>query len=115
MALLIYDNIVESVIVSILLNPPTVISAIHDGPRGIRVCWTPPPVLPTHGYIIYYRVDGGLSEKMEVVHSRTSRDWNIISGIQSGVDYLITMVAVGDNKYESIAVGPVLAARCKNG
>ena len=90
------------------------ISAIHDGSRGIRVCWTPPPVLPTCGYLIYYRVDGELSEKMEVVPSKTPRDWTIRSAIRSGVHYLITMVAVGHDNYESIAVGPVLVARCEN-
>ena len=90
------------------------ISAIKDGASGIRVCWTPPLPRPTRGYKIYYRADGELSKKVEIVPSISAQDWRITSGIQNGVDYLITMVAVGDNNYESIAVGPVLAARCEN-
>ena len=85
---------------SVLLCPPPVASAptnlmaVQEGLTGIRVSWTPPtPLGDTTGYRIYY--SGGNSGSVDV--SGGSTDNHLLTGLQNGVTYTISIVGTSEH------------------
>ena len=81
-----------------LLSPvasaPTGLTAVQEGPTGIRVSWTPPtPLGDTTGYRIYY--SGGSSGSENV--SDGSTDNLLLSGLQNGASYTISIVGTSNH------------------
>ena len=73
---------------------PTSISAVQEGLSGVRVSWTPPtPLGNTTGHRIYY--SGGSSGSVDV--SGGSTDNHLVTGLQSGVSYTITVVGMSQH------------------
>ena len=67
--------------------------AVQEGPTGIRVSWTPPtPLGDTTGYRIYY--SGGSSGSVNV--SGGSTDNHLLTGLQNGSDYTISIVGTSE-------------------
>ena len=68
--------------------------AVQEGPIGIRVSWTPPtPLGDTTGYRIYY--SGGSSGSVDV--SSSSTDNHLLTGLQNGVNYTISIVGTSEH------------------
>jgi len=71
-------------------SAPTNLTAVQEGPTGIRVSWTPPtPLGDTTWYRIYY--SGGSSGSVDVGGGST--DNYLLTGLQNGVSYNISIVA----------------------
>ena len=69
---------------------PTNLTAVQEGPTGIRVSWIPPtPLGDTTWYRIYY--SGGSSGSVDV--GGGSSDNHLLTGLQNGISYNISIVA----------------------
>ena len=72
-----------------MASAPTNLTAVQEGPTGIRVSWTPPtPLGDTTGYRIYY--NGSSNGSVDVSGGSTDND--ILSGLQNGANYTISIV-----------------------
>ena len=70
-------------------SAPTNLMAIQEGLTGIGVSWTPPtPLGDTTGYRIYY--SSGSSGSVDV--SGGSTDNHLLTGLQNGTSYTISIV-----------------------
>jgi len=70
-------------------SAPANLIAVQEGPTGIQVSWTPPtPLGDTTGYRIYY--GGGSSGSVDV--NGGSTDNHLLTGLQNGVSYTISIV-----------------------
>ena len=79
-----------------MASAPTDLTAVQEGPTAIRVSWTPPtPLGDTTGYKIYY--SGGSSGSVEV--SGGSTDNNLLTGLQNGASYTISIVGTSEHFY----------------
>ena len=68
--------------------------AVQEGPTGIRVSWIPPtPLGATTGYRIYY--SGGSSGSVNV--SGGSTDNQLLTGLQNGASYTISIVGTSEH------------------
>ena len=77
---------------------PTGLTAVQEGPTGIRVSWTPPtPLGDTTGYRIYY--SGGSSGSVDV--SGGSTDNQLLTALQNGASYTISIVGTSDHLYSN--------------
>ena len=77
-----------------MASAPTSLSVIQEGLSSVRVSWNPPtPLGNTTGYRIYYR--GGSSGSVDV--SGGSTDNHLVTGLQSGAGYTITLVATSQH------------------
>ena len=98
--------------IDLLLPPvasaPTDLMAVQEGPTGIRVSWTPPtPLGDTTGYRIYYSggssgssgsgsgSGGGSSGSVDV--SGGSTDSHLLTGLQNGASYTISIVGTSEH------------------
>ena len=71
---------------------PTNLMAVQEGPTSIRVSWSPPtPLGDTTGYRIYY------SDSDSVDVSGGSTDNYLLTGLQNGTTYTISIVAISDH------------------
>ena len=69
---------------------PTNLSLVQEGLGSVRVSWSPPtPLGDTTGYRIYY--SGSSSGSVDV--SGGSTDNHLVTSLQSGAGYTITIVA----------------------
>ena len=85
-------------IIDLLLPPvasaPTNLMAVQEDPTAIRVSWTPPtPLGDTTGYKIYY--SGGSSGCVDV--SGGSTDNHLLTGLQNGASYTISIVGTSEH------------------
>ena len=81
---------------SSVASAPTNLMAVQEGPTGIRVSWTPPnPLGDTTGYRIYY--SGGSSGSVNV--SGGSTDNHLLSGLQNGASYTISIVGTSEHLF----------------
>jgi len=79
-------------------SAPTNLTAVQEGPTGIRVQWSPPtPQGDTTGYRIYY--SGGSSGSVDV--SGGSADNHLLTGLQNGASYNISIVATSDHFFSN--------------
>ena len=77
-------------------SAPTNLTAVQEGPTGIRVSWTPPtPLGDTTGYRIYY--SGGSSGSVDVSGGSTHN--HLLTGLQNGASYNISIVATSTHFY----------------
>ena len=77
-----------------MASAPTSLSVIQEGLSSVRVSWSPPtPLGNTTGYRIYY--SGGSSGSVDV--SGGSTDNYLITGLQIGSSYIITVVATSQH------------------
>ena len=75
-------------------SAPTSLMAVQEGLTGIRVSWTPPtPLGDTTGYRIYY--SGGSSGSVDV--SGGSTDNHLLTGLQNGASYTISIVGTSEH------------------
>ena len=75
-------------------SAPTNLMAVQEGPTGIGVSWTPPtPLGNTTGYRIYY--SGGSNSSVDV--SGGSRNNSLLSDLQNGANYMISIVGTSDH------------------
>ena len=79
--------------------PPTNVMAVQDGPRGIRVTWTPSS--DANGYIISYTDS---SSRTSVTVSDGSTDSHTLTGLQNGATYTISIVATSETSLHSESV-----------
>ena len=94
---------------------PTNLVARQKSDTSIEISWTQPGTLTT-GYVIYYWVTG-TDNKLSVVISETpnthlQRQTHLLTALESGTDYSISIVAVSDLRLPSDVVGPVTASMC---
>ena len=76
-------------------SAPTDLTAVQEGPTSIRVSWTPPsPLGDTTGYRIDYTSSNGSSDSVTV--SGGSTDNYLLTGLQNGDTYTISIVATSD-------------------
>ena len=92
---------------------PTNMAALQKSDTTIEISWTLPGTLTT-GYVIYYWITG-TDNKLSVVISETAnthlqRHTHLLTALESGTDYSISIVAVVD--LPSDVVGPVTANTC---
>ena len=81
-------------------SAPTGLTAVQEGPTGIRVSWTSPtPLGDTIGYRIYY--SGGSSGSVDV--SGGSTNSHLLTGLQHGTSYNISIVATSTHFYSNRA------------
>ena len=93
---------VHKILLSPGASPPTGVSAVQTGPTSIRVNWTPPTTLgDTTGYIISYTSD---SDSDSVTVSDGSTAMEILTGLQNGDTYTISIVATSDTELPSESV-----------
>ena len=80
--------------------------AVQEGPTAIRVSWTPPtPLGDTTGYRIYY--SGGSSGSVDV--SGGSTDNRLLTGLQNGASYTISIVGTSEHFFsEEVEVNVIL-------
>ena len=77
-----------------MASSPTNLSAVQEGFTSVRVSWSPPtPLGDTTGYRIYY--SGGSSGSVDV--SGGSTDNHLVTGLQSGAGYNITLVGTSQH------------------
>ena len=75
--------------------------AVQEGPTSIRVSWSPPtPLGDTTGYRIYY--SGGSSGSEDV--SNSSTDDYLLTGLQNGDTYNISIVSVSQHSTSNAAI-----------
>ena len=80
-------------------SAPTGITAVQEGPTGIRVSWTPPtPLGDTTGYRIYY--SGGSSGSEDVSGGSTHN--HILIGLHNGASYTISIKAISIHFYSDL-------------
>ena len=80
---------------------PTNLMAVQEGPTSIRVSWSPPtPLGDTTGYRIYY--SGGSSGSVDV--SDGSTDNYLLTGLQNGESYDISIVATSQHSTSNAAI-----------
>ena len=94
---------------------PRNLTAHHKSDTSIEISWTQPGTLTT-GYVIYYWVTG-TDNKFNVTISETAnthlqRHTHLLTALESGMDYSISIVAVADLRLPSDVVGPVTANTC---
>ena len=78
-------------------------SAVQQSNTSIEVNWMSPGS-PATGYIIYYQSDGG-DVRNETISGVDTESY-ILSNLESGVSYSISIIAVSDH-LPSAVVGPV--------
>ena len=77
-----------------MASAPTNLTAVQEGPTGIRVSWTPPtPLGDTTGYMIYY--SGGSSGSVDVSGGSTTS--HLLTGLPSQSNYSIFIVGTSDH------------------
>ena len=75
--------------------------AVQEGPTSIQVSWRPPtPLGDTTGYRIYY--NGGSSGSVDV--SDGSTDNYLLTGLQNGESYNISIVSVSQHFTSNAAI-----------
>ena len=81
-----YSNVLYTV-----ASAPTNVTAVQDGPTRILVSWSPPgPLGDTTGYRIDYNTNSGSDS---VTIDGGSTDSHILTGLQNGATYTISIVA----------------------
>ena len=85
---------------------PTNLAAVQQSDTSIELSWESPGS-PATGYVIYYQPEGGAVSSLEI--SGRTIDSHLLEGLESGVTYSISIVAVSDH-LPSAVVGPVTAS-----
>ena len=85
---------------------PTNLAAVQQSDMSIEVSWESPGS-PATGYVIYYQPERGAVSSV-AIPGRTI-DSHRLEGLESGVTYNISVVAVSDH-LPSAVVGPVTAS-----
>ena len=77
-------------------SAPTNLMAVQEDPTSIQVSWSPPtPLGDTTGYRIYY--SGGSSGSGSKGVSGGSTDNDLLTGLQNGESYTISIVATSQH------------------
>ena len=85
---------------------PTNLTTVQQSDTSIEVSWESPGS-PATGYVIYYQPEGGAVSSLNVSGNIVKR--KLLEGLESGVTYNISIVAVSDH-LPSAVVGPVTAS-----
>ena len=86
-------NSVCSLYITVVASPPTAVRADPEGLTSIRVSWIPSSTLEdTTEYVI--SIAGSSSDRSVNVNSRSTNNYDIVvTGLQNGVIYTISVVA----------------------
>ena len=85
-------------------SAPISVMVVQEGLTSIRVSWSPPtPLGDTTGYRIYY--SGGSSGSVNV--SSDSTDSYLLTGLQNGEKYTISIVATSQHFFSDDVVQEV--------
>ena len=100
---------------SLVASNPINLAALQKSDTSIEISWTQPGTL-TIGNVIYYWVTG-TDNKLSVVISETAnthlqRHTHLLTALESGMNYSISIVAIADLRLPSDVVGPVTASMC---
>ena len=111
-----YETLSNTKLYSGLLSPvasaPANLMAVQEGPTSIRVSWSPPnPLGDTTGYRIYYS-DSDSSDSVDV--SGGSTDNYILTGIQNGDSYTISIVATSQHLTSESVTLDMVVGLCKS-
>ena len=88
-------------------GPPTGVTAVQSGPTSVSVSWTAPTSGgPVTSYDIYYVANGGPSTSRG---STTSTSY-VLTNLQVGVQYNISVIAVGTSLPSLSASSSVVVA-----
>ena len=88
-------------------SPPSVVTAVRDGPTSIRVSWTPPsPLGDTTGYRIYYTGAGGSSDSVDIDGGNTNS--HTLMDLTNGDTYTISIV--GTSSSSTVLPSPPVSA-----
>ena len=88
-------------------SPPSVVTAVQDGPTSIIVSWTPPsPLGDTSGYRIYYTGAGGSSGSVDVDDGNTNS--RTLMDLTNGDTYTISIV--GTSSSSTVLPSPPVSA-----
>ena len=89
------STVCNGVILLPAASAPTDLTAVQEGPTGIRISWTPPTTLgDTAGYIIYY---SGNDSNGSVNISGHSTDKHLLTGLLNGASYIISIVGSSEH------------------
>ena len=89
---------------------PRNLTAHQESDTSIEISWTQPGTLTTV-YVIYYWVTGTDNKLIsKTANTHLQRHTHLLTALESGMDYSISIVAVGD--LPSDVVGPVTANTC---
>ena len=89
-------------------SAPISVMAVQEGPTSIRVSWSPPiPLGDTTGYRIYY--SGGSSGSVDIIGSST--DNYILTSLQSGSTYVITIVGTSQHVRSNAVTNEILLGK----
>ena len=92
----------------IAASPPSGVTAIQDGPTGIRVSWTPPsPLGGTTGYRIYYTRAGGSGDSVDVDGVNTNS--HTLMSLTNGETYTISVAGRSSSSSTVLPSPPVSA------
>ena len=71
--------------------------AVQEGPTSIRVSWSPPsPLGDTTGYRIYYNSDSDSDSGSKKVSGGSTNN-SVLTGLQNGVSYTISIVGTSQH------------------
>ena len=91
---------------------PSDLTAVQDGPTSILVSWNPPdPLRDTTGYRIDY-TDGSSSNNVTVDGGST--DSHILTGLQNGATYTISIVATSQGLPSETVTADMAVGLCKS-
>ena len=77
---------------------PTKLEAVQVNSTSVHIHWIPPsPLNSTTGYNIYYYVEDRVSEGNLITVNNASADSFVLTGLQSGVKYTISLVATSQH------------------
>ena len=86
-------------------SAPTNLMAVQEGPTSIIVSWSPPiPLGDTTGYRIYYNSDSDSSDSVDV--SGGSTDSYMLTGLQNGDSYTISILATSEHFFSELSRVP---------
>ena len=82
-------------LIFIVASAPTNLMAVQEGFTSIRVSWSPPsPLGDTSGYRIYYNSDSDSGS--EDVSGGSTNNY-LLTGLQNGVIYTVSIVGTSDH------------------
>ena len=86
-------------------SAPTDLMAVQESPTGVQVSWTPPnPLGNTTGYRIYYY--SGSNHSVQVNNGSTKS--YLLTGLQNGASYNISIVATSEHFFSDYVIYPQL-------
>ena len=92
----------------IVASPPTNLMVAQETGTSFRLIWTPPsPLGDTTGYTVLYSATGSSSSGGSVEISGGSSDSLALTGLASGVNYTVSLIARSQHIPSAAVTAPV--------